>query len=296
MTSALVSIIITFYNQENYVNHTLQSVLDQTYQDWECIIVDDGSSDKSASLIKDFIKTDSRFKYIYQENQGVSAARNAGFKLASGNYINFLDGDDTIMPKKIEKQVSHFNANRDSFVSITDHNHYKVAKGSFEYYKFIPIESYPLLQILYGWHNGVSFPLHAALYKREIWGYEELPFVSNYNGRAEDWIFNVLIALKQKKYIFLDEVLCTYHHSSTNFTASKLDSEVSYLMAAEFIKNSLEIPDKEKFFETVLRRALNRYAESKRAEFLMNSGSWRLGNKIASPYLKLKRWLELYPK
>ncbi|HAS37211.1 MAG TPA: glycosyltransferase family 2 protein, partial [Ruminococcaceae bacterium] len=94
--SALVSIIIPVYNLEKYIKHCLESVVNQTYKELEIICIDDGSTDGSAEIIKSMAENDPRIKYIYQENAGVSAARNKGLDTATGEYVMFVDGDDYI--------------------------------------------------------------------------------------------------------------------------------------------------------------------------------------------------------
>lgn len=104
-----VSIILPTYNRAHLLSRAIQSVLDQTYQDFELIIVDDGSTDNTEEIVKSF--NDERIKYIWQgENKGVSAARNTGIKMAKGKYIAFQDSDDEWMPEKLEKQVRAFEA------------------------------------------------------------------------------------------------------------------------------------------------------------------------------------------
>ena len=107
MQNELVSVIIPCYNCEKYIEYTLKSVLDQSYQNFELIIVDDGSKDNSALIIKSF--TDKRIIYIYQENKGLPAARNTGIKRAKGMYIAFLDSDDVWEKDKLSTQVFHLN-------------------------------------------------------------------------------------------------------------------------------------------------------------------------------------------
>jgi len=88
------SLIIPIYRVEDFVESCVRSVLDQTFQDFECIIVDDGSPDRSAQRAKDAIQGDARFSIVHQANQGLSSARNHGLDLASGEFVLFLDGDD----------------------------------------------------------------------------------------------------------------------------------------------------------------------------------------------------------
>ncbi len=92
----MISIIIPVFNVENYLRQCLQSVIEQTFTDWECILVDDGSKDRSGVICDEFAKMDSRFAAIHQENRGVSAARNKGLQVAKGEYICFIDSDDWV--------------------------------------------------------------------------------------------------------------------------------------------------------------------------------------------------------
>lgn len=89
-----ISIIIPVYNAELYLKQCLQSVINQTFENWEIIAINDGSKDNSEKILKEFIRTDNRIKYINQENAGASEARKRGINLAQGKYIVFLDSDD----------------------------------------------------------------------------------------------------------------------------------------------------------------------------------------------------------
>lgn len=93
---AQISIIIPVYNSESYLKDCIESILNQSYEDFEAIFIDDGSQDASFSIISEFAHRDNRIKLYHQENSGVSAARNLGLKYASGEYITFIDSDDTI--------------------------------------------------------------------------------------------------------------------------------------------------------------------------------------------------------
>lgn len=99
------SIIIPCYNVVAYLREALESVLAQTYEDWECICVDDGSTDGTAAILDEYGRRDARFKVFHKVNEGVSAARNDAIKLASGDYVCFLDSDDVWAPDWLEKVV-----------------------------------------------------------------------------------------------------------------------------------------------------------------------------------------------
>jgi len=102
-----ISVISPTYNRAHLITRAVHSVLNQTYQDFEYIVVDDASTDNTEEVIKGF--KDERIKYIkHEKNRGPSAARNTGIKAAKGEYIGFLDSDDEWLPEQAEKQVSKF--------------------------------------------------------------------------------------------------------------------------------------------------------------------------------------------
>ncbi len=101
----LVSIIMPAYNADKYIAQSIQSVLEQTYQNWELIIVDDGSTDRTAQIVQDFLSLDDRIKYVFQLNKGLGSARNKGINNSTGELIAFLDSDDLWIKEKLELQV-----------------------------------------------------------------------------------------------------------------------------------------------------------------------------------------------
>ena len=97
-----ISVVIPVYNTESYIADCLASIHGQTFQDFEAIIVDDGSTDGSASIAKEFAKEDPRFRIVSQENKGLSEARNAGIEVAEGDWITFVDSDDMLAPNFLQ--------------------------------------------------------------------------------------------------------------------------------------------------------------------------------------------------
>ena len=112
-----VSVIVPVYNVESYIESTVQSVLKQTYQNFELLIIDDGSPDRSAEICQQF--TDPRLKLIRQANRGLAGARNTGIRHAQGAYIAFLDGDDLWLPDKLEKHVRHLESSPSVGISFS---------------------------------------------------------------------------------------------------------------------------------------------------------------------------------
>ena len=107
----LISVIIPCYNAEKYISETIESVIKQTYSNWELLVVDDCSTDDSENIIKSYAKKDSRIKYYRTEsNTGTPAEpRNIGINKAKGEYVALLDADDLFLPNKLEKQIEFIN-------------------------------------------------------------------------------------------------------------------------------------------------------------------------------------------
>ena len=101
-----ISIIIPVYNVEKYILKTIESVINQTYYNTEIILVDDGSTDNSSKICDEFSKRDNRICVIHQENQGLSAARNIGTNLATGDFVFYLDGDDYLENDALENLIA----------------------------------------------------------------------------------------------------------------------------------------------------------------------------------------------
>ena len=101
----LVSVIVPVYKTEKFIHRCIDSVLNQTYSNWEMILVDDGSPDACGQICDSYAEKDGRIHVIHQENQGLSAARNAGIKICKGEWIYFLDSDDFIVEDALEKMI-----------------------------------------------------------------------------------------------------------------------------------------------------------------------------------------------
>ena len=117
-SSPLVSIIIPTFNRSEYLPRAIGSVLKQTFKDFELIVVDDGSTDKTCQLLDSF--SDPRIRYESQPNRGVSSARNRGIRNSNGTFLSFLDSDDEWMPSKLEKQLEALEDNPDYMIVHTE--------------------------------------------------------------------------------------------------------------------------------------------------------------------------------
>jgi glycosyltransferase involved in cell wall biosynthesis len=104
-----VSVVVPAYNYAHFLPAALDSVLAQTDRDWECIIVDDGSTDDTAAVADAYVRRDPRFRYIHQANRGLAGARNTGVRNARGDAIQFLDADDRLLPPKLERHAAYLD-------------------------------------------------------------------------------------------------------------------------------------------------------------------------------------------
>lgn len=119
---ALVSVIMPAYNCEKYVVEAINSVLAQTYKNWELLVLDDGSNDNTLQVIEEFSKNDSRIKALRNgKNMGVSATRNRGIELTSGEWIAFLDSDDMWHPLKLENSLDLLKKMLQNFYLLDNH-------------------------------------------------------------------------------------------------------------------------------------------------------------------------------
>jgi glycosyltransferase involved in cell wall biosynthesis len=255
----LVSIIITAFNQDKFISEAIESVLNQTYSNLECIIIDDGSIDMTKSICEKFAQQDNRVKYFVQENKGVSLARNKGFELSSGIFIQFLDGDDFLLPDKLQIQVDYMNNHEDVGVSYTNHYHYWNNNKQFASYDFEILSEKPLDQFLYKHDEGVSLPIHAALIRKDIWNIGESPFPSDFPYRYEDWVFWIQICLKNIKFHFLNERLVAYRMHDDNFVKDHLSVALNAINATLYISNVISSDSKQSFTEKKITHILLKY-------------------------------------
>lgn len=133
--SPKVSVVVPVYNSAKYLKECLDSIAGQSFLDWEAVLVDDGSSDESPSILDDYAARDARFKVIHKVNGGVSMARNDGLDAATGDYVLFVDSDDYLAPNALE--VAYTTAqNENADVVITDHWNWKESGSELEHHFF----------------------------------------------------------------------------------------------------------------------------------------------------------------
>lgn len=205
--SPLVSVIVPTYNYGHLIGATLENLLTQSYENIEIIIIDDGSADNTKELVLNLQKQDKRIRYFYQENQGVSAVKNAGLSLASGQYIQFLDADDLISKNKIKNAVAFIDSKQHLGAGLVFSRATFFKDGSNEFFqkypeKFILKESLGNEALIKKFLEHNIFVISAPLFDRRLIGKAgmfDLSLKSN-----EDWDFWLRIALSGCLFYFDD--------------------------------------------------------------------------------------------
>lgn len=219
----LVSVIVPVYNVEKYLEKCLDSIINQTYEDIEIILIDDGSQDNSGAICDVYAKRDNRILVIHKENTGVSDTRNKGIDVAQGKYICFIDSDDTVSLSYIEKLVQPTRHEDYDLVICNFQKLFpdKVLDMSFSNIKCFSgvfIRDYQFLYTI------TSFPC-GKLYKASVIKGKNIIFPVDFPD-AEDQMFNFQYYCYVKKYCLINEPL--YYYWQRSGSASKNNSLKSF--------------------------------------------------------------------
>ncbi|EGV44322.1 glycosyltransferase family 2 protein [Bizionia argentinensis JUB59] len=297
----LVSIIIPTYNRAHLIGETLDSVLAQTYTNWECIVVDDGSTDETDALMKTYCDKDARFQYHHRpidRLSGGNAARNYGFELSKGAYVNWFDSDDIMCENKLQSQL-------DALIT-SDYNFSVCQTLVFEReitnilglrHEHI-VSKQPLLDFIKG---NIVFLTPSVLFKRVFLIKNNLSFDEDLKA-AQDWEYFAKVLFYNQEYHTTDEPLVKIRRHFTSISHNK-NNELRiwhYYLAREklflFLKGK-ELKDKNEilvYFSRFFRDKLKYYVFKGK-----NKESWLICyNTIKyfytmSGYLKLKLYIKL---
>lgn len=209
----LVSIVTPIYNGERFISQTIESVIHQSYQNWEMLIIDDGSKDNSASIVKNYAEKDPRIKLLQQSNAGSAAARNNGLRHAKGRYICFLDADDIWDITFLEKQLYFLKEKKAGVVYAS---YRRINEEGLEILK-------PYIVPAKVNYNGLlktcSISCLTAMFDREKTG--EVFFNEALKSLRDDFVFWLTI-LKKLDYAYGNsEVLASYRIFSGSTTSNK---------------------------------------------------------------------------
>ena len=223
-----VAIIVPVYNQEQHLEKCLDSIINQTYKEFECILVDDGSTDSSPRICNNYAEKDSRFLVIHKENEGVSIARKIGFEHTNAKYICFLDSDDYMAPEFLDVML-HKIIKEDADVCNCGHYQFKdetIIENTYDYndpivFKNEMMDKYllPIVGKIYK-EGYVNYPgyIWGKIYKRSV--ISEECFVSERQVLPEDDIFHLYITPNLNKAVFIKDKLIYYRINDTSLTHS----------------------------------------------------------------------------
>ena len=201
-----VSVIVPVYNQGKYLSEALDSVVRQTYPYWECIIVNDGSSDGTEEVAKYYVNQDARFKYLYQENAGVAAARNNGIKHSDGFFILPLDGDDYINSTYLEKAVNYLQFHPETTLVYGKVERFGKEKG------LMNLPEYSWDSII--WRNCI---VNCAMFKRA--DFENTRGYDVNMRNHQDWDYWLTLLNPDSVVHCFDEVMLYYRISNNGLRA-----------------------------------------------------------------------------
>ena len=303
-----VSIIVPCYNYGHLIKYTLTSLQTQSWQEWECIIVDDGSQDDTATVASAFCETDSRFKYIFQQNQGLSAARNTGIKAAQGNFIQFLDADDLLSVNKLQIQLAFMIDNPDVDISYSnafyfadqqpeikhkafaiDENGRPVLKNT----EWIPKFRKPGSQIIESLLSSNLAPVNSMLVKKQV--FDRIGVFNTSYSSLEDWDLWARAALADLQFAFVDETDChaliRVHTTSMTFNKKRMD--LFYVKLQQDILKGI-IANKSQEGQLLAKRA-KKHVHSYLKTLLMQYGVFNINFLMElNKYLPLHTFLKVF--
>jgi glycosyltransferase involved in cell wall biosynthesis len=272
----LVSVVIPCYNQAQYLDEALQSVLNMTYSNWECIIVNDGSLDHTKEIAARWVEKDPRFIYLEKENGGLSSARNFGIKSSKGDYILTLDADDYYHNTFVEKGIVILENNTAvGFVSSWGIRFI----GSKQFGEFKPIGKTIKDFLFYNASIGTS------LFRKECWqkvgGYDETMKLG-----YEDWEFYIRVCQQGWEAHIIEEVLFFYRQhqiSMRSVAVNKHDSEIRKYI---FLKHKdLYI----QYYEDFVHNSLINVESLKKENLkIRNKIDFKMGSVLLKPFRALK--------
>lgn len=244
MLNPLVSIIIPTFDREHLISDTLDSIQNQTYKNWECIVVDDGSIDDTEIKLQNYIVNDERFKYFKRPEfrpKGANACRNYGFELSKGEFINWFDSDDIMDPNKLEVQVKILTQNQNTPYCICQTKWIDKTTGEFlglrakQISSENPFEDYTLYTIFWS--------ILAPIWRRDFIEKNKLSFDETLH-QSQEYDFHIKALAINSNYQAIDDVLVSmYRHDdnlSNNIYQSDLKLKSNLIVKREIVKNHLD--------------------------------------------------------
>tara|TARA_R110001632_G_scaffold66751_5_gene157090 strand:- start:1245 stop:2228 length:984 start_codon:yes stop_codon:yes gene_type:complete len=228
----LISIIIPIYNRATLIEETLRSIEAQTYTNWECILVDDGSTDDTLAVITEFAKTDQRI-HLYKRPstliKGADACRNYGFERSSGVYVNWFDSDDLMLPEHLEKKVNALLSNNDLDASFCFNQSFSMVDGKQELGVINSFQKKNLLEDLILRKQFVQ--TGCGLWKKS---YIEAQFVNEAIfdvtlTQSQDYDFYARVFVKEPEFVIVEEPLFLFRRGNESISTAYLSLNSQHL-------------------------------------------------------------------
>ncbi len=236
MTSNFLSIIVPVYNVELYIKKCIDSILSQEYSNFELILIDDGSTDRSGKICDDYAFNNNKIRVIHQENGGLSNARNTGIRNATGHYIWFIDSDDWIAENAFSILINELNKDEVEMLGFYESRFFQEENKLFQYNnlkKIAPTDGKTYLKENKNFVPASCFYIYSTNFIKE----NELSFREQLIH--EDDYFNLICFSKVKRIKKIDFVLYYYRIRSNSILNSKIKIErlLSYVKIIELCKN-----------------------------------------------------------
>lgn len=218
MSFPLVSIIIPIYNRAHLIRETLDSVYSQTYANWECLIVDDGSTDKTSEVVAEYVEKDSRFKFHHRpvnRLKGGNAARNYGFEVSQGEYIKWFDSDDIMFPDFLEKQVALMLENTEISFCACQNDYFGDGLMESRQYVAMSEQNHALYSFFI---QGNVFLTPAPLWKMEFLKGKDL--FDEVLTRGQEFDFHFRMLTDNPNFILTNDSLYTVRRGHTSIESS----------------------------------------------------------------------------
>lgn len=275
MSNILISIIVPCYNQAQYLEDALQSVLNQTYQNWECLIISDGSPDHTGNIANKWVAKDPRFIYLFKENGGVSSARNLGIEKAKGEYFQFLDSDDFLEKEKLELSLQEMENNVGVNLVISNFRMFTDSPQiTSEPFCELTSQLFTFENMLYQWNESFSIQVQCGFFHSSL--FEIIRFPENLTAQ-EDWIVWVRVFKTGCKAVFLDKPLALYRINPSSRMMTKGLGE-DQIKACGYFRDYLSEEEYHKFSQLLISKYYKLYEDYKyRLGAAKNSNSHQTG-------------------
>lgn len=254
MNTYLISIIIPCFNQAQFLEECCNSIINQKFQNWEAIIINDGSTDNTREIAKKMCAKDIRFNYHYQKNKGLSAARNKGLEVCNGDFIQFLDADDKLLKEKFYESIELYKKNKSDII-ICDFLRFKSKNGKEKKARFHLKEfEINFKNVLLLWDIKFAIPIHCAIFNSN--SISNIKFDESLKAK-EDWLFWLQVLKNKPSVFFYNKKQALYRAHKNNMSKDLKSMFNNHQKANLTIYNTLSDKEKELFFERINTELFN---------------------------------------